>query len=132
MILGIGVDLLSLPRFAKLVARRGHTRLSNKILHPVELAQFHSLRHEEREGYLALRWAAKEATYKALYPAFKLRWKEILVRKEGEKPTLTLELARVSTTRNHGEKFHPNKTKIHLSISHDAELLVAYVVAEHR
>lgn len=140
MILGIGVDILSLPRFTALLSRRTPGRISHKILHPLEMAQFDALEMERRGGYLAMRWAAKEAVYKAFYPGVQLRWKEIIVQKDGEKPGVTLELM---DDRGMGAKdgirglagvrdrFEVGKVNIHLSISHDAEILVAYVVAEH-
>lgn len=87
-----------------------------------------------------MRWAAKEAVYKAIYPRLRLRWKEIIVQKDGEKPAVTLELLSHRTMEGNGgigglelvrDRLEVGKVKIHLSISHDADLLVAYVVAEH-
>lgn len=42
MILGIGVDLVHLPRIAALVSRRGHERLAKRILSPLELKEYNS------------------------------------------------------------------------------------------
>ena len=68
-----------------------------------------------------LRWAAKEAAYKALYPRFKPTWKELVVTKEdGLKPTLRCLLMEAD---NCGLHFH-------LSISHDGEYTVATVLVE--
>ena len=87
-----------------------------------------------------MRWAAKEAVFKAFYPRLRLRWREIIVRKDGEKPGVALELLNDRGMERSGgigglelvrDRFDVGKVKIHLSISHDADLLVAYVVAEH-
>ena len=40
MILGIGVDIVHLPRIAALISRRGHLRLAKRILSPVELVEY--------------------------------------------------------------------------------------------
>lgn len=46
MLIGIGVDLLHLPRISALVRRRGTQRLAQRILSPRELVEFHSLEPE--------------------------------------------------------------------------------------
>lgn len=63
------------------------------------------------------RWAAKEAAYKALFPSYRVTWKTLNVRKEGGKPVLEL--------LGEGEEL-----RVHLSLSHDGEYVVAYVVVE--
>lgn len=40
MILGIGVDIVHLPRIATLISRRGKDRLARRILSSSELADF--------------------------------------------------------------------------------------------
>lgn len=40
MILGIGVDIVHLPRIASLISRRGSTCLAKRILSPIELHEF--------------------------------------------------------------------------------------------
>ncbi|KAJ1974935.1 hypothetical protein H4R34_004527 [Dimargaris verticillata] len=69
--------------------------------------------------YLATRWAAKEAVYKALYPTHSLSWKDVAVAKRSGKPYLHFQ--------------DPSKHGInqsHLSISHDGDLVIAQVVLE--
>lgn len=69
------------------------------------------------------RWAVKEAAYKALYP-LRPTWKELTFTsfdpKTGSKPTLI---------------FHPSGSpgphpRLHVSVSHDGEYILAHVVAE--
>lgn len=72
------------------------------------------------------RWAVKEAAYKALYP-LKPTWKDLTYTtfdpQTGSKPALV---------------FHPNggnvsdqRPRLHVSVSHDGEYILAHVVAEH-
>lgn len=67
---------------------------------------------------------AKEALYKALYPV-KLRWKDISVL-QGSGTQHPKPFLRVSDTALLGLQ----RPKFHLSISHDAGLVVAMVVVE--
>ncbi len=107
---GIGIDILHLPRLEALVRRRQtHQRLSSsltateadaessamhrlakRILCDSEMDEYEQLARQEREAaetvprlqrYLSVRWAAKEAAYKALYPRFVLSWKDLCVHK---------------------------------------------------
>jgi len=70
-------------------------------------------------GFLTVRWAIKEAAYKALSPLYKPTWKDLTVSKpleDGGKPSLAFEkYARV---------------KLHASVSHDGGYTVASVLAE--
>lgn len=70
-------------------------------------------------GFLVVRWATKEAAYKALSPLYKPTWKDLTVSKvpgDGGKPSLTF------------ERFV--EVKLHVSVSHDGEYTVASVLAE--
>lgn len=137
MLLGVGVDLLSLTRFRALVARRGAERVANRILHKTELSEYTRIPTNLRTNYLALRWSAKEATFKALYPSLSVNWKQVLVQKHRNKPEITLDLianfaSNIETKKVDQEPaLARSSIKLHLSVSHDADLLVAYVVAEH-
>lgn len=42
MILGIGVDIVHLPRIAALISRRGHDKLAKRILSESEMKEFRS------------------------------------------------------------------------------------------
>ena len=69
--------------------------------------------------FLTVRWAIKEAAYKALFPLYNPTWRDLTVFKaptDGGKPNLVFEgSARV---------------KLHVSVSHDGEYTVANVLAE--
>lgn len=62
MILGIGTDLVQVARMQGMWERHGR-RLPERILHPLERAE---LPEQNPAGFLARRFAAKEALSKAL------------------------------------------------------------------
>lgn len=137
-IIGIGIDVVHTPRIASLVARRTPTKLANRILSPSELRKWETLSPpissvlvptagsgsdpvvaEKWFRFLTVRWAIKEAAYKALFPLYKPTWKDLTVSKppaDGGKPSLTFEGSA--------------KVKLHVSVSHDGEYTVANVLAE--
>ncbi|KAG1755767.1 4'-phosphopantetheinyl transferase superfamily [Suillus lakei] len=119
-ILGIGVDILHLPRLISLLSRRGSEAFATRILSSQELRSFQSLTEQHGEDkterivrFLGVRWAVKEAAYKALYPT-RPTWKEITYSSlngvTGAKPTLM--------------------DKLHVSVSHDGDYIYAQVIAE--
>ncbi|KAF9335442.1 hypothetical protein BG006_000080 [Podila minutissima] len=125
MILGIGVDILHLPRLKGLLSRRPD-RFLTRILTEVEQKEFKVLQQQaggaDQEGplrYLGARWALKEASYKALYPHHKLTWQDVTVAKQDGKPTLVIP-----------EKERFGIGKSHCSVSHDGEYLVGQVLFE--
>jgi len=61
-IVGLGIDLVALPRFSAFVRR--HSDSLAQVFTPSELAA--ADRHHSRTLYLATRWACKEAFLKAL------------------------------------------------------------------
>ncbi|KAG6820096.1 hypothetical protein H0H93_005408 [Arthromyces matolae] len=127
-ILGVGVDILHVPRIAALFHRRG-SRLPARILSQAEFQQFQSIPQDlaRQIRFLAVRWAVKEAAYKSMYPVVLPVWKELSYHGLGEghlptKPVL---------------EYHPfvslNKLKIgtiHASISHDGDYVFAMVTVE--
>ncbi|GAA5996559.1 holo-ACP synthase [Rhodotorula paludigena] len=129
MLVGVGVDLLHLSRLRAVLARRDPARLAGRILCTDELHDWRNLGGStfQSERYLALRWTAKEAAYKALYPLCTPTWKDLCVSKAGPKPVLGFasdsRLAPASSDRL-------ERLRMHLSVSHDADLMVAYVVIE--
>ncbi|KAF5369817.1 hypothetical protein D9758_001113 [Tetrapyrgos nigripes] len=126
-ILGIGVDIVHVPRILNLIQRRGGDKFAAKILSERELQTWRPTRLERdsfREAqYLAVRWAVKEAAYKAMYPSFRPVWKELTYERTGvtgAKPTLS---------------FHPTLPTsrpgaIHCSVTHDGDYVFASVLVE--
>lgn len=117
MIVGLGVDLVHILRFARLLSKgeRFTEKLCERILHPRELAQFRLLDARAATRYIAGSWASKEAVFKTLgereQAAF--QFKQWYRYKEGNRPAIGSE---TSTDR------------FMLSISHDNDMLIATVL----
>lgn len=120
MIIGIGVDLVDVARFQRAASRT--PRLLDRLFAHSEQ------RPEGRElplRSLAARFAAKEALIKALGDSAGVRWHDIhVISDELRNPSfqLTGRIAEVALERG--------ITTFHLSMSHDADLAIAYVIAE--
>lgn len=115
MIVGIGVDLVDIARFERTIART--PKLLPRLFSPNERML--------KPRSLAARYAAKEALIKALGGSDGVHWTEIEVTPEASgRPwfTLTGSTAEVVAARS--------ITTLHLSMSHDAHLATAYVIAE--
>ncbi|MDL9979089.1 holo-ACP synthase [Microbacterium candidum] len=115
MIIGIGVDLVDIPRFEALIART--PKLLERLFSDAErLLKPHSL---------AARYAAKEALIKALGGSDGVHWTEIEIGSEPSgKPVFALSGSTAAVVAERG--IHT----LHLSLSHDAGLATAYVIAE--
>lgn len=115
MIVGIGVDLVDIPRFERSLART--PRLLERLFAPGERAL--------KPHSLAARYAAKEALIKALGGSDGVHWTDIEVASEPSgRPVFALCGETSDTVDARGI------TTLHLSLSHDAGLATAYVVAE--
>lgn len=116
MIIGTGIDLVDIPRFERTVART--PRLMQRLFAPSEQGL--------RLPSLAARYAAKEALIKALGGSDGVHWTEIEVAsEESGRPYFVLTGSTAAVIAERGI------TTMHLSLSHDAGLAIAYVVAEH-
>ena len=115
MIVGIGVDIVDIPRFERTLERT--PRLLERLFSPAERML--------RPRSLAARYAAKEALIKALGSSDGVHWTEIEITPEASgRPWFTLFGSTADVVAARGI------TAIHLSMSHDAGLATAYVVAE--
>ena len=124
MIVGIGADLVEVPRIARLLARYGE-RFARRVLTPTEWIEFQ--RSPNRQTYLAGRYAAKEAFAKALGTGLRdpvLLSAISVISDASGKPSLRLgmELARLVQAR--GISAH------HLTVSHERSVACAVVVLE--
>ncbi len=115
MIVGIGVDVASVERVTSALARQ--PRLAERL--------FTAAERELPPASLAARFAAKEAVAKALGSPGGMRWQdcEVVVDDDGA-PSLRL----TGTVRAVSEA--RGVMSWHLSLSHDAGVAVAMVVAE--
>ena len=122
MIVGIGVDVVDLARFERALSRT--PALKARLFADAELVS--------GERVLALRslagrFAAKEALIKALGESTGIRWHHMQVVSDAHgNPSFELTDAAASVARKRGV------TSVHLSMSHDAGVAIAYVIAEGR
>ncbi|MCT9002645.1 holo-ACP synthase [Microbacterium memoriense] len=115
MIVGIGVDLVDIPRFERSLERT--PRLLERLFSPAERGL--------RPHSLAARYAAKEALIKALGGSDGVHWTDIEVASEPSgKPVFALSGSTAAVVAARGI------SAVHLSLSHDAGLATAYVIAE--
>jgi len=121
VIVGIGVDVVDLERFERSLARTG--ALADRLFGDAERVLADGSPRPVRS--LAARFAAKEALIKALGGSTGVRWHDIVVvSDESGAPSLRLTGGARSLAESRGA------TRLHLSLSHDGGVAVAYVVAE--
>lgn len=115
MIVGIGVDVCEVARLERALTR--HPRLRERLFTPLE--------QERPTVSLAARFAAKEAVAKALGSPGGMSWQDCEIRtgKKGE-PILHLSGTVQAVAARLGID------RWHLSLSHDAGIAIAYVIAE--
>ena len=115
MIVGVGIDVVDVARFVAVLERA--PALRDRLFTA-----------EERElpaASLAARFAVKEAVAKALSSPGGMRWHDAWVPASGGRPP---ELHVVGTVKARADAL--GVARFHLSISHDAGIAAAVVVAE--
>ncbi|MBT2501921.1 holo-ACP synthase [Curtobacterium sp. ISL-83] len=120
MIIGIGVDVVDLERFERVLTRT-----------PAMRARLFTEAEQQRDGEprptasLAARFAAKEALIKAFGSSAGLRWRDLeVVADDQRNPSLTLHQGARHVADARGV------TAVHLSLSHDGGIATAFVVIE--
>jgi len=124
MIVGLGTDIVSIPRIEKLLERQGDAFLE-QVYSPAEQAE--GRRRVKAAEYFAGRWAAKEAMAKALGCGIGARcnMRDITTAiSPSGKPETILEGRAAETAAGLGVK------NIHVSISHEREYACATVILE--
>src|SRR5579872_4349249 len=124
MIVGLGVDITQVDRMEAAIARRGRAMLQ-RLFTPSEVA--YCERHRNRAERFAGRFAAKEATMKALGTGWArgVRWVDIeVIRKPTGQPTLAL----YGATRKLADRM--GVRSISLSITHSGNTAFAQVIFE--
>ena len=124
MIIGTGVDVVDIMRFRK-VLERLKDRFVLRVFTPGE--QQFCYEHREPVPHFAVRFAAKEALFKALGTGWAkgVTWLDVEVQRERQDaPTMVL----------HGEALRLSEAKgaraVHLSLSHTDHWAVAMVILE--
>jgi holo-[acyl-carrier protein] synthase len=120
VIIGVGVDTVSLSRFESKLTDT--PRLKDRLFLDIETVDDGKAASVQT---LAGRFAAKEAVIKALAGDPGLEWHGIEVGKESSgKPVIWLHGSTAKVALQAGVR------KLHVSISHDGDSAVAFVVAE--
>jgi holo-[acyl-carrier protein] synthase len=115
MIIGVGIDVVDVARFQATLERTEGLR--ERLFTPVE--------REIKPASLAARFAAKEALAKALGAPGDLRWHDAEVVSEASgRPVLRI----TGTVQERADAL--GVTRWHVSLSHDAGIASAVVVAE--
>lgn len=115
MIIGVGIDVVDIPRFGATLERT--PRLLERLFTPSE--------RELRLPSLAARFAAKEALAKALGAPVGLSWQDAnVVKDEWGRPELEIRDSVLARAQELGV------TSLHVSLSHDAGIASAVVIAE--
>lgn len=124
MLLGIGTDLARIERFEALLQRRG-TAITQRLLTPAEQTAMQQAANPA--AYLAKRFAAKEALLKALGTGLRagLSWQQMEVSNDPlGKPLMQL------TGKAAERAAELGISHIHLSISDERDMALAFVVLE--
>ncbi|MGF2948832.1 holo-ACP synthase [Microbacterium alcoholitolerans] len=115
MIIGTGIDLVDVARFERSVTRT--PRLLARLFTPAE--------QQLKLRSLAARYAAKEALIKALGGSDGVYWTEIEIASEASgRPHFVLSGSTAAVV------VERDITALHLTMTHDAGLAAAYVIAE--
>ena len=115
MIIGIGVDLADIARFERTIERT--PRLLERMFGPVE--------RELPLRSLAARYAAREALIKALGGSDGLAFHDVeIISDAAGKPSFSLTGGTAEVVAAKGG------TTVHLSMSHDSDFAIAYVIVE--
>jgi len=131
MILGIGTDIVNIERI-KDVLERYNEKFVNRCFSDNELSQAEKITDKQKSiAYLAKRWAAKEATAKALGTGFRdgIFLKDIEIKNDDlgcpyiELKEKAVEYLKSKTTAGYN-------ANIKLSISDDYPYAIAFVIIE--
>jgi len=124
MIVGVGIDIVEISRIEGVLARHPE-RFLQKVYTKSEIEYCcRAVQHQSRR--LAARYAAKEATLKALGTGLRHgKWTEVeVIRDDQGKPILRLGGRFAEMARERGI------STFHLSMTHGRDFAVAQVVAE--
>jgi holo-[acyl-carrier protein] synthase len=124
MIVGIGLDLVEVPRLARALANHGE-RFEQRIYTARERADCD--RRADRTQALAARFAAKEACLKALGTGWSggVSFRQVeVVRSDGGRPTLRLDGPAADRAAGLGVR------AFHLTLTHEPGIAAALVILE--
>jgi holo-[acyl-carrier protein] synthase len=118
MIIGVGTDIVQIPRIEKLLAKYKNNFVT-RILYGTELDQYNALANVNKASFLAKRFAAKESIAKAFGTGIssQLGFHDIIISNDSlGKPSANI-VSDIAVGKN-----------ISLSISDDYPIAIAFVV----
>lgn len=121
MIIGIGTDIVQIPRIERVFAKYGR-KFVEKNFHSMEIKKFNILKVAWQISFLSKRFAAKEAVAKALGTGITkgLRFKEIaIINDEQGAPKVIIDSKNFCQYTNY---------KINISMSDDYPIALAFAV----
>ena len=124
MIVGVGIDAVSIGRIARLIEKYGQ-RFLKKVFTEDEIAE--GLGRKDAPGYFAARFAAREAFFKAIGTGWGrgISLREVsVIREETGRPRLSLSERALEAMESRGA------TTSHVSLSHEAGTAQAIVILE--
>ena len=124
MVYGIGTDIVEIARIKAAIEKSGD-RFLDRIFTADEQAAAN--KREDKIRFYALRWAAKEAAWKALSPGYQngVGWHDLEVRSDEEgKPHLIFHGA----AKDYFDEQTGGQGKTDLSLSDDGGMALAFVV----
>ena len=127
MIVGIGVDICDVKRMAKITEKPHWDNFRKKVFSVAEIEYCQKMKNAS--PHLAVRWAVKEAFYKALPDDLQKysSWKSIEYLNDGEKkPTVRVCDEKLATALK-----NQKISKIHCSVSHEKEVCIAQIILEN-
>ena len=122
MIVGLGIDVAEVARIARLLEKPLAARFLARVFTPGEIA--YCDRRRDRATRYAARFAAKEATFKALGVPEGIRHLDVEVARAEGAPRLVLCGVADRAARALGVN------RVHLTLTHDAGVAVAAVILE--
>lgn len=125
MIVGLGVDVVDLARFERAITRTPALRERLFAAEELETQSADGLSQPRSLHSLAARFAAKEAAQKAIGTTTGTRWVDYVVLQEPDgKPRIELR----GSAAEHAAAIGAHR--LHVSMSHDAGIATATVIAE--
>ena len=122
MIRGIGMDVVTVSRFERMIARYGD-RLLKRLFSEQE--RRYCSRYAHPAQHYAARFAAKEAMLKALGVPLGLSWQELeVVTEENRQPVVRLRGRAEQAAQERGI------ARMFVSLTHERDMAAAVVVAE--
>lgn len=125
---GVGVDITKIPRFKRIIESH-ESSFIKKMLHEKEIKEYLDIINiENKTKFLASRWALKEALVKATGNKGLIFSKIYLEKDTTGKPFVKFD----ETYLKDNQDFNNFFNNIHISISHEEEYAVAFVIIENQ